>query len=399
MIGNQGCLSSASLHWGHNPSYILLGRLGKHMNRWGRDSSSGDLPALPPAKTMAKTYKNLWPQITSFENLHLAYMKARRNKRFKPDVLRFSANLEENLCGIQQSLLDKSYRTSPYYAFYVYEPKKRQVAALPFRDRVVHHGLCNIIEPIWEARFIHDNYACRADKGTHAGADRVTKFLQRAQHIWPEVYVLKFDIRSYFPSVDHAILLELLSRRIACGDTTWLIEKIIESWPANGGNKGIPIGNLTSQFFANVYLHELDKFAKQMLQAKFYIRYMDDGVIVHGDRTWLHEIREYIREFLTDTLKLQLNSKTNIFPAAQGINFLGYRIWPTHRLLRKDSAKRMQRKLKKFEQEYTAGDIALDKIHASIMSWIGHTQHAECYQLRKRLFGEFILRQHNPPSN
>lgn len=164
---------------------------------------------------MAKTYKNLYSRIANFENLHAAYLKARRGKRYKPDVLQFSTNLETNLLALREELLGKTYRTGDYYVFNIYEPKKRIVAALPFRDRVVHHALCNVIEPIWEARFIHDSYACRVGKGTHAGADRVTQFLRRAKREWGQVYVLKLDIKSYFPSVDHSVLLGLLDKRIA----------------------------------------------------------------------------------------------------------------------------------------------------------------------------------------
>lgn len=164
---------------------------------------------------MAKTYRNLYSRIADFENLHMAYLKARRSKRFKPGVLEFGANLEMNLSALRQELLSKAYRTGEYYVFEVYEPKKRVVAALPFRDRVMHHAICNVIEPIWEARFIYDSYACRVGKGTHAGADRVTEFLQRAQREWEQVYVLKLDIKAYFPSVDHGILLGLLEKRVA----------------------------------------------------------------------------------------------------------------------------------------------------------------------------------------
>ena len=343
------------------------------------------------AENMAKTYKNLYSRITNFENLHAAYLKARRNKRFKPDVLEFSANLETNLVELQEELLSKVYRTGEYYVFEVYEPKKRVVAALPFRDRVVHHAICNVIEPIWEARFIHDSYACRVGKGTHAGADRVTEFLRRAKREWEEVYVLKLDIRGYFPSVDHDILLGLLEKRIACADTLRLIRGIIESWPVDGGDKGIPIGNLTSQLFANVYLHEMDKFVKHELGARFYVRYMDDAIIIHEDKAWLREAREQLEEFLRERLALELNSKTNIFPIAQGVNFLGYRIWPTHRLLRKSSAKRMKRKLKRFGRGYREGNIELDHINASIQSWLGHCRHADTYKLRCKLFAGFAL--------
>ena len=340
---------------------------------------------------MAKTYKNLYSHIADFENLHAAYLKARRNKRFKPDVLRFSANLEANLVALREELLDKTYCTGEYYVFEVYEPKKRIVAALPFRDRVVHHAICNVIEPIWEARFIHDSYACRVGKGTHAGADRVTEFLRRAKREWEEVYVLKLDIKGYFPSVDHGVLLGLLERRIACKDTRRLIRGIVESWPVDGGEKGIPIGNLTSQLFANVYLHEMDKFVKHELRARFWVRYMDDAVIIHGDKAWLTETKLQLAGFLAKCLALTLNSKTNIFPLAQGINFLGYRIWPTHRLLRKSSAKRMRRRLKRFKRGYSKGNIGLDHINASIQSWLGHCRHADTYKLRCKLFAGFTL--------
>lgn len=172
----------------------------------------------------------------------------------------------------------------------------------------------------------------------------------------------------------------------------WLIREILASWPIDGGEKGIPIGNLTSQFFANVYLHEMDKFMKHDLGAKFYVRYMDDAVTVHGDRAWLHDAKERLRRFLRESLMLELNSKTSIFPAAQGVNFLGYRIWPTHRLLRKNSVRRMRRKLKRFEGGYAAGEFVFDEINASVQSWVGHAVHADTYNLRRKMFGEFVLR-------
>ena len=191
--------------------------------------------------------------------------------------------------------------------FTIYEPKQRQIAALPFRDRVVHHALCRVIEPIWEARFIHDSYACRIGKGTHAGADRLTQFLREARREG-EVYVLKMDVRAYFPGVQHGILLQLLARRIRCSETMRLIEEIISSWPVSGTGVGLPIGNLTSQLCANIYLHELDQFAKQDLKAKRYLRYMDDAVIVHNDKKWLRAAHKSIAEFLDEQLCLQLKA-------------------------------------------------------------------------------------------
>ena len=171
------------------------------------------------------------------------------------------------------------------------------------------------------------------------------------------------------------------------------------SWPIGGGERGIPIGNLTSQFFANIYLHEMDKFVKHELGAKLYVRYMDDAIIIHGDKEWLRLAKARLREFLNSELALELNSKTNIFPIAQGVNFLGYRIWPTHRLLRKSSAKRMKRKLRQFERDYADGTIKLDHITASIMSWLGHASHANCYNLTRHLLENFTLRRESCPKS
>lgn len=346
---------------------------------------------------MAKTYNNLFPQIYDFEALYQAYLKARRCKRYRGEILRFRQRLEENLIQLQNELIWKTYRTGEYYTFYVYEPKARLVAALPFRDRVIHHALVSVIEPIWESRFIYDSYACRVGKGTHAGTNRTQTFLCRAQRRWGRVYCLKADVAKYFPSIDHATLKALLRKRIACQDTLWLCDEIIDSAKrlTNGHQpKGIPIGNLTSQLFANIYLHELDKFIKYDLRERFYVRYMDDFIILGADKAYLHYLRKQIAGFLAERLFLQLNGKTQVFPVkGRGVDFLGYRIWPTHRLLRVRSKKHMRRKLKKYTKLYGEGKIALDRINASIQSWLGHVKHCDSYRLRKKLLGELVLRK------
>lgn len=342
---------------------------------------------------MAKTYKNLFEQIYQFENLYKAYLKARKNKRYSHEVLEFAANLEENLIMLQNHLIYQTYSTGRYREFYVHDPKTRLVMALPFKDRVVHHAVCNIIEPIFEARFIYDSYACRPGKGTHAGADRVTKFLKSTQRQWPRVYCLKGDIKQYFPSVNHGALKQIIRKKIACSKTLWLLDEIIDSLadPADPNPRGIPIGNLTSQLFANVYLNELDYYVKQVLGAKYYVRYMDDFIILGGDKRQLWATLEEIKGFLDRHLSLQLNGKTSIFPIQQGIDFLGYRIWPTHRLLRKSSIKRMKRKLKALKRKYGEGKIGLDRVNASIQSWLGHCKHANSYNLRKAILNNFCL--------
>lgn len=333
---------------------------------------------------MAETYKHLWPEIIDFETLHAAYIKARRGKRYSDEALRFGCGLEEQLLQLQYELCSGTYRVGPYRAFTIREPKRRKIAALPFRDRVVQHALVAVIEPIWEARFIYDSYACRVGKGTHAGADRLTSFLRRAHQTWVSTYVLKADVRSYFASINHEVLRGLIHKRVACRETLRLISEIIDSWEPDSGT-GIPIGNLSSQLFANIYLHELDKYTKHTLREHFYLRYMDDFVILSPDKAHLNATQHQIGAFLDERLRLRLNRKTRIFPAECGIDFLGYKIWRTHRLLRKPSIRRMRRRF----ADFRTGRVSTGEMRATVASWIGHCQHANTYTLRKRVLGGY----------
>lgn len=331
---------------------------------------------------MAKTYKNLYHKIYDFQNLYEAYIKARKNKRYRREVIFFSMNLEENLISIQNDLIWESYHTGEYRQFYVHDPKTRLVLALPFKDRVVQHAIVNIIEPVFEKTFIFDSYACRLGKGTHAGADRLTKFLTETARKWRKTYCLKADIKKFFYSIDHQALKDVIRRKIACPQTMRLLEGIVDS---SGEQVGIPIGNLTSQLFANIYLNELDYFIKHTFRCHYYIRYMDDFVILHDNKQELHRIKREVEDFLRDKLRLELNSKTQVFPASQGINFLGYRIWRTHRKVRNSSKRRIKRKLKAYQRKYAAGQMSIERIKATIISWLGHVKHANSYFLRQKL--------------
>ncbi len=342
---------------------------------------------------MAKTYNNLYPKIYDFENLYQAYLKARKGKRYQSDVLKFSANLEENLITIQNELIWHQYQCGEYHFFKVFEPKERDVAALPFRDRVVHHAIINIIEPIYEQRFIYDSYACRVGKGTHAGADRAQKFMRIVKRNHGRVYALKADVSKYFASIDHDVLTRLLNKRIACLETMSLIKVILDSTPS----PGIPIGNLTSQLFANIYLHELDEYCKHTLRERFYVRYMDDFVILHHDKQHLHKIREQIEWFLASELKLKTNHKTSVFPISdrngRSLDFLGYKIWPTHRKLRKDSIKRFKKRLKKMQQQYAAGNKNLPEIRQRIMTFISHAAHSNAQTTIRRILAKAVFKK------
>jgi retron-type reverse transcriptase len=343
---------------------------------------------------MAKTFNNLYDDIYDFHNLFIAYEKARKGKRYHNEVLKFRDNLESNLIKLQNQLIYKTYESGRYRKFKIYEPKERTIMALPFKDRVIHHALCNVIEPIFENRFIYDSYACRPGKGTHAAADRTTEFLIKAISNWDKVYCLKADISGYFYNINHNILKRILRKRIVCEDTLWLIDKIIDSTVSSGDTNpvGIPIGNLTSQLFANVYLNELDYFVKHELREKYYLRYMDDFLFLHNDKDHLWYLLDEVRYFLNSKLALELNSKTSIFPINQGINFVGYRIWPTHRLLRRGCIQRAKRRFRKLEKDFNQGKIPLDKVKSSIMAWIGHCKHADSKGVVTKILSNISLK-------
>ena len=340
-----------------------------------------------------KTYKKFFNKICSFDNLHLAYLKARKAKRYRSCVLEFSRNLEENLLNIQSNLINLIYKPGPYKEFIIYDSKKRQIKAPEFSDRIVHHALLNIIEPIFDRGFIYDSYACRKNKGVHRAVKRLEYFLRSLSvKSWvqeeeyktrPRIYCLKCDISKYFESINHEILFNLLKKKIADQKVLILFKKIIDSIPSE---KGIPIGNLTSQFFANVYLNELDQFIKHCLRCRYYLRYMDDFLILDFHKKKLHQTKEIIRGFLKDELKLELHpQKTNIFPTNKGIDFLGYVVFDHYKLLRKSTVKRFLNRTKFYKRKLIERKISKKQFNFSLNAWLGYAGFANSYQLRKNL--------------
>jgi RNA-directed DNA polymerase len=352
-----------------------------------------------------KTYKNLYPQIYSFGNLYVAYLAARKGKRDQVAVASFEFDLEHNLLRLEAELRDQVYRPGGYTNFFIHEPKRRLVSAAPFHDRVVHHALCNVIEPIWEKRFIHTNFACRVGKGTHRALDQCHACVRR----YP--YAFQGDIVKYFPSIDHAILRDLLARRIADRQTLWLMDQILDSgagvladeytmtyFPgddlfAANRPRGLPIGNLTSQFWANAYLHELDVFVKQTLRCPAYLRYMDDFVLFADDKAQLHKWKAAVGEFLASRLRLVLHPKKSlVFPVKVGVDFCGFRIYPTHRRLRRSNIRRFVGRFRRQREAYQRGELSLEEMKASVQSWIAHAAHGDTWRLRQRLFADYPLR-------
>ena len=297
-----------------------------------------------------KTYKNLYPKICDFSNLLLAARQAQKGKRFQDIVARFNINLESELILLKKELNSKSYTPGAYHSFYIYEPRTRMISAAPYRDRVVHHSLCNIITPILEKSMIYDSYANRKGKGTHDAVKRYQYYAQK----YP--YGLKCDIKKFFPSIDHEILKLILRKKIACKDTLWLIDGIIDNSNPQENTlqyyegdslltpierkKGLPIGNLTSQWFGNFYLNEMDHFIKERLKCKAYVRYVDDFILLADSKEILAEWRHLITDYLKKVRMILHPQKTIIFRSIDGVPFLGHRIFPHYRKLNSDNVKR-----------------------------------------------------------
>ena len=341
---------------------------------------------------MAKTYKNLFEPVLTFSSLLDAHNSARKGKRFKKDVIEFEMNLEGNIIALFTELKNKTYTPGEYLEFEVFEPKRRLIRAAPYRDRVVHQWYVkNFIIPVFSKTFIYDSYACIEGKGMHSSAFRVQDFMRTAGYNWERPYVLKGDIKSYFFSIRHELLYNLIERRIKDPDVLWLTKVILSSTE----NPGIPVGSYTSQWFANIFLHELDMLAKHELRVKAYVRYMDDWVLIFKDKEEAQEALKIITKFVNEELQLTLNPNTQIFPMKNGINFCGYKIWPTHMKIRDDSKRRMKRKLKAFQRKYAKGEMTLEEITRSINSWKGYAGHANSYLLMEKMFKNFVLIKDN----
>jgi RNA-directed DNA polymerase len=299
---------------------------------------------------------------------------------------------------LQQELLTRTYRPGPYDTFIVHDKKPRLISAAPFRDRVVHHALCNVIEPIFDRSFPYDSYACRTGKGTHAAVDRAAHYTRRFR------YVLKCDMEKYFPSIDHAILMELIVERMWDEGVLWLVRTILESsnpqpevlryfsgddlFAPFERRRGIPIGNQTSQFFANVYLDQLDHYVKETLRAPGYVRYVDDLLLFDDDKRRLHEARAAIEEFISQ-LRLTLHPrKCFVAPVTSGFTFLGYRLFPTYRRLDAGNVRRFKRRLRQDDEAVAEGRLSEAQRRNCIRSWIAHATHADTARLRARILGK-----------
>lgn len=347
----------------------------------------------------------MYTQLCSWENLLLAYRKASRGKRGGASVSAFEYRLEDNLLQLQHELNIQTYAPGPYTSFYIHDPKRRLISAAPFRDRVVHHALCNLIEPIFERSFITDSYANRVGKGTHRALDRCQQFARR----YP--FVLQCDLKQFFPSIDHQILAGLLLREISDARVGWLIERILASgvgvlsdvydmayFPGDDlfavyRARGLPIGNLTSQFWANVYLSPFDHFVKRELRCPAYVRYVDDFLLFAEDKASLWRWHDAVCARLA-LFRLTLHPGAHPKPVSEGVSFLGFRVFPQRRRLKRRKGIQFRRHLHAALNAYADGRQALLGISASVRSWLNHVRYANTYGLRRRLLGALVIRPH-----
>lgn len=357
-----------------------------------------------------KRIGNLYEKIYSSENLFKAYLNARKDKRYRRDVLEFSHDLEGNLIKLQQELMNETYKIGLHREFFIYEPKKRLITALPFRDRVIQWAIHLVIEPYFEKRFYQHSYACRPEKGAHLAVKNVQNELRRLERLPGKTYYLSMDISKFFYRVDHDIEEKIYERTFKDRKLLNLLKVIRD---ANGEKFGIPlgdhfyeqereddvgmaIGDLLSQLRAGVYLNEADQYIKHDMRVESFYRYMDDFLILSKCKKELRGILEEVELFLGVELGLQLNNKTMIAPAAGGIDFVGYRIWSTHVKVRKSTAKRITRASRFFVKAFRNGWMEAKDIHARLMSFWGVIKHADAYGLWLKILG--IVRLSRPGS-
>jgi hypothetical protein len=340
----------------------------------------------------------LYRQVTAWSNLLLAYRKAARHKRGKSSAAGFEHRLADHLLALQHELTTFTYQPGEYVHFTIHDPKTRKISAAPFRDRVVHHALCNVIEPLFERRFIPHSYANRVDKGTHRAIDT----LQACSRTYR--YALRLDIVKHFPSIDHAILFEVLADTVRDENTRWLIQQILSSgvevladeyemvyFPGDDlfalqRWRGLPIGNLTSQFWSNCYLNPLDWFIIQDLGCEPYLRYVDDLALFSNSKRQLYVWKQAVMAFLA-TLRLTVHEpQAQVIACDNGIPWLGFVVYPTHRKLKARNVVKFTQRFERNIAAYERGEITFAELDASVKGWVNHVRYADTWGLRGHVF-------------
>lgn len=320
-----------------------------------------------------KTFRHLWDDFISDENLALAVKNAVRSKKKRPATRRFLRDADAKMKKLRQDLIDGKFKTSQYFIFKVFEPKERLIYMLPlWPDHIVHHALMNILAPIWQKLFIHDSFACIPGRGIHAASQRCAQMVRRRK------YVLQCDISKFYPSINHDVMMNIIRRRIADKRILDILEDIVRSVD---GDSGLPIGNLTSQWMGNLYMNDVDMFVKHTLRAREYIRYCDDFCLFSDDRQELIRWRRQLRKFVGENLRMRF-SKDFIKPTAHGVSFIGYRHYKTHITLSRIGARKIKKRIPEIVRD---GEIS-DRTRGRIASVAGWMRWACTYNFRRRLF-------------
>ena len=342
-----------------------------------------------------KGLNSIFEQVTSNEALFAAWGEFKRGKMKRRDVQEFWRNLEKNIFHLHRDLRAQCYRHASYASFFIQDPKVRHIRKACVRDRVVHQTVYTYLTGLYEPLFIHHLYSSRIAKGTHRAVNSLQRMtLKVSRNLTRPCWALKCDIRKFYDTVDHELLLNLLKENIGDPDVIWLLREIIKSFHVEGTpGKGLPIGNLTSQILTSIYLNEFDQFMKHQLRARHYIRFADDFVILSQKKRELEEILPRMKIFLSENLYLEFHPhKVVLRPLRQGIDFLGYVTLPHHRVLRTKTRRRMKRKLRSTLAVYFKGEVPEQSLHQSMQSYLGLLKHADTYKLQDEMKNAFCWR-------
>lgn len=343
---------------------------------------------------MPKTIRNCFYKNLTFQKLFEAHTRARKHKTYKNEVINFEINLENNLTNILNNIKNGNYKVGNYFQFKIYEPKERIINALPYRDRIVHQWYVEeFVKPYIVPKFINSTFACLKERGTHKAVDEVQNQLRQFKRNYGDFWILKCDIKKFFYSIDPFILFEIMKKYIS--DKKLLRFTYLLIFDNRDAKVGIPIGNYTSQFFANIYLNELDQYVKNTLHIKYYTRYMDDFVLLLKTKNECVKVKQYIEHFLEKNLHLELNDKSRVYPYKMGVNFCGYRIFATHRLLRLNSKKKIKKNVKHWNKLYSKNKLDIPSTLLSINSWLGHSSHCNSYKLQNKILNNCNFLYHS----
>lgn len=348
-----------------------------------------------------RVFINLFNSLIQPEHLFYSWEEFKRGKGHKKDILAFEKNLESEIFRLCRELKAGVYKHGEYESFFISDPKRRHIHKAIVRDRVLHHAIMGVLYPLYDKTFIYNSFSCRIEKGVHKGVEALRSMLYKAsKNNTRNVYILKCDIEKFFDSINHETLFSILNSRIKDQELMNLLAKVIESFVSNrstrSGRCGVPIGNLTSQLFANVYLDVFDQFIKHDLKVKHYARYTDDFVIVSESREYLLNLLPRIQLFLKDKLKIQMHpNKITVTKFSHGIDYLGYVLFPYFTLVRKRTRQRALRKINEKILLYRQGEISKDKLHATLMAYLGVFSHANAYRFSEKLKNEYLFNINN----